>query len=237
MSLLVIDSDTLDIVPWEDERTLRGAFDPRSGYVERFWLALIGPSTTWLLRRIAAGLDASPGGFSMPLAETARAIGLGDRAGRHSAFVRTLSRMVVFDLARPAGPARLEVLRRLPPLSRRQLGHLSVELQRDHEAWTASQGNLTPGDAARRRSRQLALSLLELGEEPEEAERQLMRWRYHPAMANESVAWAVQRHRQALDAAAGVDAVASPRVTSGCDAGLSVPPTVTATQPLIAGSR
>lgn len=203
MSLLAIDSDTLDIRPWEDERSLQGGFDPRSAYVERFWLALIGPSTTWLLRRIAAGLDASPGGFPMPLAETARSLGLGDRAGKHSAFVRTLSRMVVFDVARPAGPACLEVLRRLPPLSRRQLGHLSAELQRDHEAWMTSQGQLTPGESSRRRSRQLALSLLELGEDPEEVERQLMRWRYHPAIANESVAWAFQRHRQALEAASG----------------------------------
>ena len=203
MSLLVIDSDTIEILPWEDERSVQGGFDPRSAYVERFWLALIGPSTTWLLRRIAAGLDASPAGFSMPIAETARALGLGDRAGRHSAFVRTLSRMVVFELARPVGPERLEVLRRLPPLNRRQLGRLGVDMQRDHEAWITSQTPLTPADAARRRSRQLALSLLELGEIPEEVERQLMRWRYHPAMANESVAWAVQRHRQAAAAAAG----------------------------------
>jgi hypothetical protein len=29
-------------------------FDPRSSYVED-WLGILGPSTTWLLRRLAAG--------------------------------------------------------------------------------------------------------------------------------------------------------------------------------------
>jgi 3-oxoadipate enol-lactonase len=46
---------------------------------------------------------------------------------------------------------------------------------------------MEPAEAARRRSRQLALSLLELGEGPDEVERQLMRWRYHPALARESL--------------------------------------------------
>jgi hypothetical protein len=57
----------------------------------------------------------------------------------------------------------------------------------------------------RRRSRQLALSLLELGDDLETTERQLLRWRFHPAMAHESAAWAWARHRQALAAAAGAE--------------------------------
>ncbi len=202
MTLITLDSDTITIRPWEHESTVTGGFDPRSVYVERFWLALIGPSTTWLLRRIAAGLDASPTGFEMPVAETARALGLGDKAGRNSAFFRTLNRMVVFGLGHPAAPGELEVLRLLPPLSRRQISHLPTELQHAHEAWQLEQSQLPPAEAARRRSRQLALSLLELGEEAEEVERQLMRWRYHPAIANESVTWALQRHRHACAAAA-----------------------------------
>ena len=209
MTLITLDSDTITIRPWEDVSTVPGGFDPRSVYVERFWLALIGPSTTWLLRRIAAGLDASPTGFEMPVGETARALGLGDKAGRNSAFFRTLNRMVVFGLGRPAAPGELEVVRRLPSLSRRQVSHLPAELQHAHEAWQLEQSQLPPAEAARRRSRQLALSLLELGEEAEEVERQLMRWRYHPAMANESVTWALQRHRHACAAAAAAAAAAS----------------------------
>lgn len=197
MSLVTFEAETVTVRPWEDEVLDRAGFDPRSAYVERFWLGVIGPSTTWLLRRIASGFDASPDGFAMPLGETARALGLGDRAGRNSPFVRTLNRMVQFDLARVSAPEEIQVVRRLPPLSRRHAARLSPALQEAHERWQASQEEL-PGEAEQRRSRQLALSLLELDEEPEAVERQLLRWRYHPALAHEAMAWAVDRHREAM---------------------------------------
>lgn len=198
MSLVMFESETLRIRPWADEVLDRIGFDPRSPYVERFWLGIVGPSVTWLLRRVAAGFDASPDGFEMPLGETARALGLGDAGGRNSAFFRTLNRMVQFDLAKVSGPNELEVMRRLPPLSRRQAARLSPPLQEAHERWLASAREMPPSEAARRRSRHLALSLLELGEDPDEVERQLLRWRYHPAMARDSLCWAVDRHREAL---------------------------------------
>jgi hypothetical protein len=200
MSLTMFDTDTVHIRPWADEVLERVGFDPRSPYVERFWLGVIGPSVTWLMRRIAAGFDASPSGFDMPFGETARAIGLGDPGGRNSAFFRTMHRMVQFDLAREIGPAQLEVMRRLPPLSRRQVARLSPALQEAHESWQSEHAVAPPAEAIRRRSRQLALSLLELGEDPEEVERQLMRWRYHPALAREALCWAVDRHREAAAA-------------------------------------
>jgi hypothetical protein len=190
---------SVEIRPWSDDALDQVGFDPRSPYVERFWLAILGPSTTWLLRRIAAGFDASPEGFDLPLAETARALGLGDPAGRNSAFFRTLNRMVGFGLAREVQAGRLEVVRRLPPLARRQVARLSPALQEAHERWL-ERAATPPAEAARRRSRQLALSLLELGEDPEEVERQLMRWRYHPALARESMCWALERHRLAASA-------------------------------------
>jgi hypothetical protein len=202
VSLAMFDSEILTVRPWVDEVLDRTGFDPRSPYVERFWLGIVGPSVTWLIRRVAAGFDASPDGFEMPLGETARALGLGDPGGRNSAFFRTLSLMIQFDLARVSGPAELEVMRRLPPLTRRQAARLSPELQEAHERWLGSTLEIPPAEAARRRSRQLALSLLELGEGPDEVERQLMRWRYHPAMARESLCWAVDRHREAAAATA-----------------------------------
>lgn len=197
MTLVLDDNDTVEIRPWKDEVLERVGYDPRSPYVERFWLGIIGPSTTWLMRRLAAGFDASPEGFALPLAETARALGLGDRGGRNSAFFRTLNRMVQFELARASGPGELEVMRRFPPLNRRQAARLSPAQQEAHDRWLADQGEAPAAEAARRRSRQLALSLLELGEDPEAVERQLLRWRYHPSVARESLCWAVDRHRRA----------------------------------------
>jgi hypothetical protein len=110
--------------------------------------------------------------------------------------------MVQFDLAREVGPGELEVMRRLPPLPRRHLVRLSPALQEAHARWQSDTLCGQPLEAARRRSRQIALSLLELGEHPEEVERQLMRWKYHPSLARESLCWAVDRHREAAAVAA-----------------------------------
>ncbi len=192
---------TLTVVAWPDPVIDALGHDPRSHYVETFWLGILGPSTTWLLRRVAAGLESAPDGYQLDLAETARSLGLGDRGGRHSPFVRALGRCVQFELAHQRGPLELAVRRRLPPLNRRQVLHLSASLQERHQSWQEGQARLPSGEPLRRRARQLALSLLELGEDIEAAERQLTRWSFHPALAREAAAWAWDRHQTARQAA------------------------------------
>lgn len=201
--LLTFDSDTLTVRPWVDEVIDRLGFDPRSSYVERFWLGVLGPSTTFLLRLLAGELEARPDGFEMPLTETARCLGLGDRGGRQSPFLRSLNRCIQFEMAHVTGPRELTVRRFIPPLSRRHLTRLSPTLQEAHELYQHQQEALDAPDSAgqQRRGRQLALSLLELGEDREEAERQLLRWRYDPALARDAATWAWNRHRSALEAA------------------------------------
>lgn len=201
--MVTFQSERIRVVPWVDDVIDKVGFDPRSPYVERFWLSIIGPSTTWLMRRLAAGFDANPDGFNLPLGETARALGLGDRGGRHSPLLRTVNRMIQFELAKVVGPDQVSVRRRLPPLSRRHTVRLSPALQEDHARWQADQLSDPPEESQRRRARQLALSLLELGEDPESVERQLTRWRYHPAAVKDAAAWAMERHRTALAAASG----------------------------------
>ncbi len=194
---------TLTVRPWADRIIDTLGHDPRSSYVERFWLGILGPSTTFLLRHLATILDDSPAGTDLPLRTTARYLGLGGRPGRHSPFMRSFDRLVQFDLARRTAPGVLQVRRKVPPLNRRQLSRLPGELRAAHERWYEGQRATPPVEALRRRSRQLALSLLELGEDLEATERQLMRWRYHPAMCRESAAWAWDRHQAALRAARG----------------------------------
>jgi len=70
-----------------------------------------------------------------------------------------------------------------------------------HEEWQRSQLGGPPLDEVRHRARQLALSLVELGEESESVERQLQQWRFHPALASQAAAWAWQRHKAAAEAA------------------------------------
>jgi hypothetical protein len=193
-------TDALHIKPWPDPVIDRVGHDPRSAYVERFWLGILGPSTTWLLRRLAAGLEAAPAGFDLTLSETARCLGLGGE-GRSSPFVRALGRCCQFQMATPEEEGTLAVRRKLPPLNRRQLARLPDAVQHDHQRWMDAELATPPVEKLRRRSRCLALSLVELGEDLEATERQLLRWRFHPSLCQEAAAWAWERHARALAAA------------------------------------
>ena len=198
-------ADSLFIRPLADQVVDSLGHDPRSSYVESYWLGILGPSTTWLLRRLVSGLERSPAGFELSLAETARALGLGDKGGRHSPFMRALTRLVQFEVAEPRG-RELAVRRKLPPLNRRQVVRLPAALQASHSAYLESELRRPPFEELRRRSRQLALSLLELGEDLESTERALLRWKFHPALARESAVWAWERHQKGLAAAAAAGA-------------------------------
>ena len=105
---------TLRITAWPDAVIDAVGHDPRSTYVEMFWLGILGPSTTWLLRRLVSGLDRHPDGYELPLAQTASALGLGNKGGRHSPFVRSLARCCQFGAATFSGSTGLAVRRRLP---------------------------------------------------------------------------------------------------------------------------
>jgi hypothetical protein len=191
-------TDSLQVKPLPDEVIDALGFDPRSPYVETYWLSILGPSTTWLLRRLVAGFEDEPDGYELSLAETARQLGLANRGGRHSPFMRAVVRTVQFDLAQMQGTDVLAVRRRVPPLNRRQVQRLSPALQASHERWQDEQLHAPNGEQQRRRSRLLALSLVELGEDLESAERHLLRWHYHPALARDAASWAWARHRSAV---------------------------------------
>jgi len=193
-------ADTVFIRPWVDDVIDSLGFDPRSTYAETFWLGILGPSTAWLMRRMVAGLEDHPEGYEMRLAETARSLGLGERGGRHSPFLRAVTRTIQFELARPEEDGVLAIRRKVPPLNRRQLLRLPPALQSAHAEWQAQQLRVPTAEELRRRGRLLALSLVELGEDLEATERQLLRWRYHPALARDASLWAWQRHRAALAA-------------------------------------
>ncbi len=214
MPVLAPDSDfsarTLAVRPWPDAVIDAVGHDPRSFYVERFWLAVLGPSAVWFLRRLAAELEANPAGFDLDFEATARALGIGMRSGRHSPFSRTVSRCCQFGITRvDEGEGVLLFRRKLPPLTRHQVTRLPTELQAAHGAWLDEQRAGAAGEQ-RNRARRLALSLFEIGEDVEATERQLHRWRFPPLTARDAVAWAWSRHKDALAAAAGEPPNAEP---------------------------
>lgn len=197
MSLAALDldrpTDYLRITAWPDPVIDSLGHDVRSTYVERFWLPILGPSTTFLLRRLATGLDAEPEGFDLPLVDTAHALGLGTRGGRNAPFLRAIARAGTFHLAQPCGPGGLAVRRRLQPLTRVQVERLPAAIRSEHDAWMQAAERSPSLEQQRRRARRLALALVELGESTESVEHQLHRWQIHPALAHEALRWARER--------------------------------------------
>ena len=133
------------IRPWIDPIVDERGHDPRSAYVERYWLGVIGPTATWIMRRFAAGFDAEPTGFSLDLEHTASTMGLTFSKGHNSPFGKALHRCVMFGLARPLSDG-FAVRRRFPSVAQRHLKRLPVDLQSTHEEWARRTIRLSQAD-------------------------------------------------------------------------------------------
>jgi hypothetical protein len=161
---------TLIVLPWHDPVVEAIGYDARSPYVELFWLGVLGPTSTWLLRRLVSGLDAYPDGYELDLVETAQALGLSLTAGTHSPFGKALNRCVMFGVAHQV-PGGMAVRRLLPPLAQRQLRKLPNHLQVAHADWVSRRAS---DGANLARAVELARAMVRSGDEPHQVERQLM---------------------------------------------------------------
>ena len=132
----LLDAGTLvTIRPWIDPVVDDRGHDPRSRYVEIFWLGVLGPTATWLLRRLASGLEVEPDGYELDLQVTAASMGLKFSTGRSSPFSRALQRCVMFGMAHPLPDGGLAVRRRIPPVGHRHLRRMPEQLQLEHAGW------------------------------------------------------------------------------------------------------
>lgn len=122
------------IRPWSDPIVDVRGHDPRSAYVERYWLGVIGPTATWIMRRLADRFDLEPDGFSIDLAHTATSMGLSFRDGATSPFGRALHRCVMFGLAQQRSDG-YSVRRRLPTVAQRHLKRLPDDVRAAHDEW------------------------------------------------------------------------------------------------------
>jgi len=191
---------TLTIKPWADPVVDTLGHDPRSRYVETFWLPTLGPTAVLLLRHLADRFDRNPDGVQLAVADMSHALGLGQRDGHSSPLVRTLVRLSQFDLAcEDPYSDTVAVRRRIPPLNVRHVRRLPADLQREHAEWAEARLEESPLAAARQHSRRVAFTLLEQGDDPDHVERALHAIGFHPALCRESAEWAYQRHRDALE--------------------------------------
>lgn len=146
------------------------SFDPRSAYVERYWLGILGPATTLLLRYLAEGLDRNPDGFTIEASEVAGSMGL-KGADHRSSFQRSLTRACLFGLAQSPSPELLLVRRTFPALSTRHLERLPQSLQESHSEITSTPNRLIGEDLGN-----LAELLIKMGRDFTEVDSDLARW-------------------------------------------------------------
>src|SRR3954471_12957510 len=85
-------SDELLVRPWVDEQVEAHGFGPRSMYVEMCWLPILGPTSTWLYRRLGSWTEFNPDGLTVNLTEVATGLGLGSGIGPNSPLMRSLDR-------------------------------------------------------------------------------------------------------------------------------------------------
>jgi hypothetical protein len=173
---------TVMVVPWHDPLVDSVGHEVRSQYVELFWLNVLGPTATWTLRRLVAGLDRYPLGYELDLDETANELGLSYSAATSNTFVRARQRCVLFGVAQPI-PDGLAVRRRLPPVAGRHLARMPEGLQLQHAAWTVRQATLPDLE----RGLALATAMVAAGDDPEVVERQLLAVGVPPAAAVEAL--------------------------------------------------
>lgn len=137
------------IRPWVDPVVDLRGHDPRSMYAERYWLSVIGPTATWIMRRFAECFDAEPDGFVLDLDHTAATMGLSFARNAASPFGKALHRCVMFGLAHPVADG-FTVRRRLPSVAQRHLKRLPDDLQAEHEEWARRTFQVDARDLERR---------------------------------------------------------------------------------------
>lgn len=190
------DTTTVRIRAWPDPVIDTIGHDPRSLYVEKFWLPTLGPTSLLLLRHLARRFEHLGGTdqvLDLPLAATSQTLGLGPRTGKNSPLVRSLGRLSQFDLAYAHSDRTVAVRRNLPPIGRRQQRRLPKTVADEHQRWLGRSGGSR--ELIERRARRVALTMAELGEDVDLIEHTLFIMGFQPLVCRDAATWAQARHR------------------------------------------
>ena len=123
------------VTRWVDPTVDRIGFPVLDPYVELAWLPVIGPSATWMLRRLDSWLPNPSSRVEIDLSELGQMLGLGSSVSPWSSVQRTMGRLVRFGLADWSGVLR--VRGSVPPLSSRHLERMPEWVREAHVALTA----------------------------------------------------------------------------------------------------
>ncbi len=129
---LVIGNAQIEVARW---KVMGAGVDPHSEYGRRYWLPIIGPTCYLLAQTFSDTLrsvseEHHPVG--MPTVRLAEAVGIGGSLGPHAPLVRSVTRLVLFELATPIGGVLL-ARDKWPLLTHRQHRRLPEWLVVQHQ--------------------------------------------------------------------------------------------------------
>ena len=138
----------LHVTIWDDDAVDPGDHFAQSVYVELFWLPVLGPSATFLYRRLGGCLESIPEGFSVGMDDLGRELGLGTSDTKNAPLQRAISRLVRFGVAWRHAPGELSVRPALATLSQHQVVGLPDVLQEAHRSFIESERACDPDPPA-----------------------------------------------------------------------------------------
>lgn len=122
--------------------------------------------------------------------DMSQALGIASKGGRNNPFHRAINRVVSFKMGVAVDDETIAIRRRMPTLHSGQVRRLPARLANLHDETIRAQSAAYAED--QRRSENVALTLLQLGDSPDLVEQQLISWGIDYTIAHESVnvAWA-----------------------------------------------
>jgi hypothetical protein len=128
---------SLRLVPWVDPVVDGRGIPVTSLYVEQFWLPVLGPSATLLLRRLGSIASQFPDGVTLDREWLGSSLGLGKGESRNAPLPRAIERCVRFGVAKRLTGDRLAVRRSVGLLPQRHVDRLHPLIRELHRDWLA----------------------------------------------------------------------------------------------------
>jgi hypothetical protein len=126
---------TITIAAWRDPILSGRGHHVNSLYVEFFWLPVLGPSATMLLRRCAIFTARRPHGTQLDSGWLSSSLGLGNGDSRNAPLPRAIQRCIRFGAARRVAHDHVAVRSVLAPLTQHHVSRLHPLLQELHANW------------------------------------------------------------------------------------------------------
>ncbi len=125
----------LKISFWQNGCDKQNAFYYRSTYIEKFWLSILGPSATWILRLLLDEIKTNDPITVMTSNYIASQVGLSDNTSKNSPLCRSIRRLLDFRIAKQIKEGHLVISKYIPPLSTRQTLKLPSSMLELHKKY------------------------------------------------------------------------------------------------------